>query len=89
MLGADGSGKTSLFSALTGYLAPADGEIVLLGRRFGQADWRELRKRIGLVSSAVRQMTAEDEPALEMVVSGKHAMMDFRIAPGRRDCCGR
>ena len=77
MLGANGSGKTSLLSALTGYLTPTDGEIVLLGRRFGHADWRELRKQVGLVSSAVRQMMADGEPALETVVSGKYAMIDF------------
>jgi iron complex transport system ATP-binding protein len=77
ILGANGSGKTSLLSALTGYLTPSGGEIAVLGRHFGQSDWRELRKRIGLVSSAVRQMMADSEPALETVVSGKYAMIDF------------
>src|SRR5215471_10705260 len=67
ILGANGSGKTSLLSALTGYLTPTGGEVVLLGRRYGRFDWRELRKRIGLVSSSLRQMMANDEPALESV----------------------
>ena len=77
ILGANGSGKTSLLSALTGYLTPTDGEIVLLAHRFGRADWRELRKQVGLVSSSVRQLMAEAELALETVVSGKYAMIDF------------
>lgn len=77
ILGANGSGKTSLLSTLTGYLPPTGGEVFLLGERFGHADWRELRKHVGLVSSSVRQMMAEDEPALESVVSGKYAMIDF------------
>lgn len=77
MLGANGSGKTSLLSALTGYLMPTDGEISLLGKIYGESDWRELRKKIGLVSSSVRQMMADDEPALETVASGKYAMIDF------------
>jgi iron complex transport system ATP-binding protein len=77
ILGANGSGKTSLLSALTGYLMPTDGEIFLLGKNYGHADWRELRKKIGIVSSSVRQMMADDEPALETVVSGKFAMIDF------------
>jgi len=77
ILGANGSGKTSLLSALTGYLMPTDGGIVLLGERYGESDWRELRKKIGIVSSAVRQMMAEEEPALETVVSGRLAMIDF------------
>jgi iron complex transport system ATP-binding protein len=77
ILGANGSGKTSLLSALTGYLTPTAGAISLLGKTYGRADWRELRKQIGLVSSAVRQMMAGDEPALETVASGKYAMIDF------------
>lgn len=78
ILGANGSGKTSLLSALTGYLMPTAGEILLLGNSYGKSDWRELRKKIGLVSSSVRQMMADDEPALETVASGKFAMIDFR-----------
>jgi len=78
VLGANGSGKTSLLSALTGYLMPTAGEIMVLGRRYGRFDWRELRKEIGIVSSSIRQMMVNDEPALETVLSGKHAMIDFR-----------
>ena len=77
ILGANGSGKTSLLSALTGYLMPTAGEIFLLGETYGQSDWRELRKKVGLVSSSVRQMMADGEPALETVASGKYAMIDF------------
>ncbi len=77
ILGANGSGKTSLLSALTGYLMPTAGEISLLGKTYGKSDWRELRKKIGLVSSSIRQMMAEDEPALKTVASGKCAMIDF------------
>ena len=85
MLGANGSGKTSLLSALTGYLMPTSGEISVLGQRYGAADWRELRKQIGLVSSSVRQMMAEDEPALITVASGKFAMIDFWGDPSRTE----
>ncbi len=46
ILGANGSGKTSLLSALTGYLMPTSGGIFLLGKNYGQSDWRELRKKI-------------------------------------------
>ena len=77
ILGANGSGKTSLLSALTGYLMPTAGEIFLLGETYGKSDWRELRKKIGLVSSSVRQMMADGEPAIETVASGKYAMIDF------------
>jgi iron complex transport system ATP-binding protein len=77
ILGANGSGKTSLLSALTGYLTPTAGTISLLGKTYGRSDWRELRKQVGIVSSSIRQMMAEDEPALETVASGKYAMIDL------------
>jgi iron complex transport system ATP-binding protein len=77
ILGANGSGKTSLLSALTGYLMPTAGNVSLLGETYGRSDWRELRKKIGIVSSSVRQMMADEEPALESVASGKYAMIDF------------
>ena len=91
MLGANGSGKTSLLSALTGYLMPTSGEITVLGRRYGESDWRELRQHIGLVSSSIRQMMAEPEPALETVVSGKYAMIDLwgKITAADRARAGR
>ncbi len=86
ILGANGSGKTSLLSALTGYLMPTAGEIAVLGHRYGESDWRKLRKRIGLVSSSVRQMMANEEPALETIISGKYAMIDFWGTPSKADC---
>ena len=86
ILGANGSGKTSLLSALTGYLMPTSGQISLLGETYGRSDWRELRKKIGIVSSSIRQMMSDDESALETVASGKYAMIDFwgRITPAEK-----
>ena len=85
ILGANGSGKTSLLSALTGYLMPTSGEISVLGETYGESDWRELRKQIGLVSSSVRQMMADAETALETVASGKYAMIDLWRRLSRTD----
>ena len=85
ILGANGSGKTSLLSALTGYMTPTAGRITVLGRTFGRADWRELRLHIGIVSSSIRQLMANDEPALFTVASGKYAMIDFWGKLTKRD----
>lgn len=85
ILGANGSGKTSLLAALTGYLMPTAGDISALGQRYGETDWRELRTRIGLVSSSLRQMMNDTEPALLTVAGGKFAMIDFWGEPSRAD----
>jgi iron complex transport system ATP-binding protein len=85
ILGSNGSGKTSLLSALTGYLSPTDGEISVLGERFGASDWRELRTSIGIVSSSVRQLMHEEEPALTTIVSGKYAMIDYWGSVKKKD----
>jgi iron complex transport system ATP-binding protein len=75
ILGANGSGKTSLLKALTGYLTPTDGVVNLLGREFGEADWRELRERIGVVSASVSGLMHEEDSAWEIVVGGVKAMI--------------
>ena len=76
ILGANGSGKTSLLSALTAYLTPSSGEIEVLGAKYGQTDWRELRKRVGLVSSSIRQLIADAVTGLEIVASGREAIVN-------------
>jgi iron complex transport system ATP-binding protein len=85
ILGPNGSGKTSLLSALTGYLTPTEGRMVLLGEEYGQTDWRALRSRIGLVSSSIRQMMPDHEPAWITVASGRYAMIDFWGNPSSRE----
>jgi iron complex transport system ATP-binding protein len=75
IVGANGSGKTSLLRALTGYFPPTTGTIRVLGKTYGRSDWRELRKKVGLVSSSVHQLMPEGETALAAVVSGKLAMI--------------
>ena len=87
ILGANGSGKTSLLSALTAYLTPSSGNVQVLGAAYGRTDWRELRKHVGLVSSSIRQMIGDEATALEVVVSGKEATLNFwgKIAAADRE----
>ncbi len=77
ILGANGSGKTSMLRALTGYLPPTAGDIRVLGKTYGRFDWRDLRTRIGLVSSSVHQMMEDGETALKAVVSGRYAQIGY------------
>jgi iron complex transport system ATP-binding protein len=84
ILGANGSGKTSLLRALTGYLPPTAGQLSVLGETYGRFDWRDLRTRIGLVSSSVHQMMEDSETALKAVVSGRYAQIGYwgEMRPG-------
>jgi iron complex transport system ATP-binding protein len=83
ILGANGSGKTSLLSALTGYLVPTQGEMRIGGARFGGADWREVRKAVGLVSASLGHGIEPDQTAREVILSGREAQINFwgRISP--------
>lgn len=85
ILGPNGSGKTSLLAALTAYLTPSGGTIEVLGEEFGCSDWPALRRRIGLVSPALRHLLHDEEPALEVVIGGRYAAIDIRDEPKPRD----
>jgi iron complex transport system ATP-binding protein len=71
VLGPNGAGKTSLLSIINGYRWPSIGTVSVLGRRFGEADLRELRTETGLVSSYLDRMIGGDEKVVDLVVSGK------------------
>lgn len=85
ILGANGSGKTSLLKALTGFLSPTSGEISLLGKIYGESDWRALRLKIGVVTSAFTASIPPAEPVIDTVVSGKFAQLDLWHAGTRAD----
>jgi iron complex transport system ATP-binding protein len=85
ILGANGSGKTSLLKALTGFLSPTAGEFTVLGQRYGASDWRELRLKIGVVTSAFAMSIPPSEIARDTVISGKYAQLDLWHAGTRAD----
>jgi len=73
LLGPNGSGKTSLLRILAAYEWPSQGEVEVLGEKFGRYDLRELRKRIGLVSAALEPRFPEWDDARSIVLSGLDA----------------
>lgn len=81
ILGGNGSGKTSLLSVLMGYLTPTAGEVHMRGREDAvnseARDWDDWRKRIGFVSSSISQLIEPGETGLEIVLSGRHAMVNY------------
>ena len=77
ILGANGAGKTSLLNTLTAYLTISQGEFELLGYKYGTSDWRELRKKIGVVSDSILNKISFYETCVETVASGKQAMINY------------
>src|SRR4051812_41947352 len=77
ILGPNGCGKTSLINCLTGYEMSTAGEITVDGAEYGRTDWREVRKRVGLVTSTLTFYLEPGEPVLDAVVSGREAMLNL------------
>lgn len=81
ILGGNGSGKTSLLSVLMGYLTPTTGEVHMRGREdavnSASGNWDDWRKRIGFVSSSISQLIDPSETGVEIVLSGRHAMVNY------------
>ncbi len=85
ILGPNGSGKTSLLKAITGFLSPTSGDVALLGRTYGESDWRELKLELGIVASALQASIPPAETALDTVVSGRYAQLDLWAHPTRAE----
>ncbi|MFG3103514.1 ABC transporter ATP-binding protein [Streptomyces sp. NPDC048182] len=68
LLGANGAGKTTLLRLLGAMMFPTTGTVEVLGSRLGRVDVRELRARIGHVTSA--QRVPQDLTAHGVVLTG-------------------
>ncbi|RQD70483.1 MAG: ABC transporter ATP-binding protein [Tindallia sp. MSAO_Bac2] len=85
IMGLNGSGKTTLLNMINGYLFPSSGNVEVLGKTFGHYDLRELRKLIGWVSTAIQERFYLNESALDIVISGKEAVIGLFDEPSRHD----
>ena len=85
IVGPNGSGKTTLLKIMNGYLRPSAGMIQVLGEKFGAVDLRELRKKIGFVSSYMSDLISLDDNVLDIVVAGKNAATRLWSVPPAED----
>ncbi|MSV60550.1 MAG: ATP-binding cassette domain-containing protein [Actinobacteria bacterium] len=76
VLGANGSGKTSLMLIAALYLHPSAGEVVVEGERLGDTGVRELRQRIAYNSAAFASEIRPQLCAYEVVMTAKNAALE-------------
>jgi len=81
LIGPNGSGKTTLLRIINGYLWPSTGTAAVLGKPFGSYDLRELRKRIGFVSSFVSERIPAELPVLDVVMGGSSSTIGLFEQP--------
>jgi iron complex transport system ATP-binding protein len=76
VLGANGSGKTSLVRIVALYEHPSHGVVEVLGERLGHTDVRATRRRVSMVSAAMADLVRADLDAELVVMCAKHAALE-------------
>ncbi|MBW8888687.1 MAG: ATP-binding cassette domain-containing protein [Fibrobacteres bacterium] len=79
LLGPNGSGKSSLLAMLQGFLWPQEGEIRVLGNKFGESDLTELRRVIGWVGNDIEPEFPAWQTVEEIAWSGCVGTMGLRF----------
>ena len=76
IIGANGSGKTTMLSVIGMRLLPTRGSVTVLGERAGRTDTRTMRARVAFVSGSVLRQLRPSMTAFEAVMSGRHAALE-------------
>jgi len=71
LFGLNGCGKTTLLSILAGYQSGNEGSNYLFGEKVDKANYMDLRKRVGFVSSSFFDRYLSTETVSDIVLAGK------------------
>ncbi len=81
ILGPNGCGKTSLINLITGYDSATSGSLRIGESVFGDDDWREVRRRVGLVTNTLTTYLESGEPVIDVISSGREAKLNLIELP--------
>lgn len=76
ILGRNGCGKTTLLRTISMYNHPTKGSVEVLGGTWGRTDIRQLRHRIGLVSTAMADLFRPEISAFDLVLAARHGALE-------------
>ncbi len=85
LFGRNGSGKTKLLEVVTGYQFPSRGAVFRFGIGQSGGDIREVRRRMGYVSSSLREKFSINERLIDAVLSGFYASIGLYREPTAAD----
>ena len=73
LLGLNGSGKSTILGMIPAYIFPTTGEVRIFGHKFGNYVWKNIKRRVGFVSSSLNNFlgTLNREKLEDVVISGK------------------
>ena len=85
LYGLNGAGKTALLNMLCAYYFPTEGNMTVLGKKFGRDYLAEkLRQKIGLVSAHLQQKLYPSDTAFQIVLSGAFASIGLYEKPSNQ-----
>lgn len=76
ILGANGSGKTSMVRIAAFHEHPSAGSVTVLGESLGSTDVRTLRRRIGYMSASLASSLRPELTASDVVMTAKYAALE-------------
>ena len=79
LLGLNGSGKSTILGMIPAYIFPTTGEVRVFGHKFGNYVWKNIKRRVGFVSSSLNNFlgTLNREKLEDVVISGKFSSIEY------------